>query len=50
MLLPGKTLNDRGPPQINIFLIPDSLGYCYNLGKQWCNFAYALINGSKPPD
>ncbi|KAF5009362.1 hypothetical protein FDECE_4418 [Fusarium decemcellulare] len=25
---------------------PAGLGYCTNLGKQWCNFAYALINGS----
>ncbi|KAF4981514.1 hypothetical protein FZEAL_2699 [Fusarium zealandicum] len=22
---------------------PAGLGYCTNLGKQWCNFAYALI-------
>ncbi|CAI6016767.1 unnamed protein product [Clonostachys chloroleuca] len=28
---------------------PAGLGYCYNLGKQWCNFAYALINGSSEP-
>jgi hypothetical protein len=49
MLLPGKTSNDRGSLQISAFLKPDSLGYCDNLGQQWCNFAYALINGSKPP-
>ncbi|CAG9989156.1 unnamed protein product [Clonostachys byssicola] len=28
---------------------PAGLGYCNNLGKQWCNFAYALINGSSEP-
>nr|CEG03735.1 unnamed protein product [Fusarium acuminatum CS5907] len=26
---------------------PEGLGYCSNLGNKWCNFAYALINGSK---
>ncbi|KAJ4016302.1 hypothetical protein NW752_003425 [Fusarium irregulare] len=25
---------------------PPGLGYCTNLGKSWCNFAYALVNGS----
>ncbi|KAH6898071.1 hypothetical protein B0T10DRAFT_555408 [Thelonectria olida] len=25
---------------------PEGLGYCTNLGKNWCNFAYALINQS----
>ncbi|KAM0219193.1 hypothetical protein ACHAQD_006719 [Fusarium lateritium] len=25
---------------------PEGLGYCSNLGNKWCNFAYALINGS----
>ncbi|KAL6922940.1 hypothetical protein ACHAPO_011289 [Fusarium lateritium] len=25
---------------------PAGLGYCSNLGKSWCNFAYALVSGS----
>ncbi|UPL00077.1 hypothetical protein LCI18_011011 [Fusarium solani-melongenae] len=28
---------------------PQGLGYCTDLGKQWCNFAYALVNQSKYP-
>ncbi|KAM0547276.1 hypothetical protein ACHAPJ_010411 [Fusarium lateritium] len=26
---------------------PEGQGYCSNLGKKWCNFAYALVNGNK---
>ncbi|KAI6756043.1 hypothetical protein HG530_011779 [Fusarium avenaceum] len=28
---------------------PEGLGYCSSLGNKWCNFAYALINGSSQP-
>ncbi|KAI8650266.1 hypothetical protein NCS57_01359700 [Fusarium keratoplasticum] len=28
---------------------PQGLGYCTDLGKQWCNFAYALVNQSSEP-
>ncbi|SPJ72607.1 uncharacterized protein FTOL_02336 [Fusarium torulosum] len=28
---------------------PEGLGYCSSLGKKWCNFAYALVNGSSQP-
>ncbi|EXA41657.1 hypothetical protein FOPG_16314 [Fusarium oxysporum f. sp. conglutinans race 2 54008] len=28
---------------------PAGMGYCTNLGSKWCNFAYALINGSTQP-
>ncbi|KAF5021790.1 hypothetical protein F66182_6165 [Fusarium sp. NRRL 66182] len=28
---------------------PQGMGYCPNLGRQWCNFAYALIKNSSEP-
>ncbi|KAF4971610.1 hypothetical protein FSARC_1609 [Fusarium sarcochroum] len=28
---------------------PQGQGYCTNLGKKWCNFAYALVKGSSEP-